>query len=267
MGLAIDTVLVASINPGAGGAVATVTASGDTLSVRNFTNPDSAYLENIIRMGTAAGFVGVTSPLLHDNTRGIRITPAESPSVFALPAEVTQGLQAQDTLTVTLSGGAAETDIALLSLYYTNLPGVSARLHSRGDIAGNVANIKPIAVAVTSSATIGAWVDTVLTTTENLLHANTDYAVLGYSANAALGAVGIKGIDTGNLRVAGPGSTSEFPTTDYFALMSDRTGRPHIPVFNAANVNGTFASVCASTASVAATVEFICAELNNNLAN
>lgn len=267
MGLAFDTLLVAATNPGAGGIVGNTAASGDPLSIRNFNQPDTAYLENIIRMGTAAGFVQVQSPLLHDNVFGIRITPAESPSLYSLPAELTQGLQAQDTLTVTISGGAAETDIALLSVYYTNLPGVAARLHSRGDIAGNIKYIKPIRVAVTSSATVGAWVDTVLTTTENLLHANKDYAVLGYMSNAALGAIGIKGIDTGNLRACGPGSTSEFVTTDYFALMSDRTGRPHIPVFNAANVNGTFASVCAATASVAATVELICAELVNNLAN
>lgn len=267
MGLAIDTVLVAAINPGAGGAVGTITASGDSLSVRNFNPPDQAYLEGIIRMGTAAGFVGVTSPLLHDNVRGIRITPSESPAVYALPAEVTQGLQAQDTLIVTISGGAAETDVALLQIYYTNFPGLAARLHSRGDIAGNVANVKPIAVAVTSSATIGAWVDTVITTTENLLHANSDYAVLGFSTNAALAAIGVKGPDTGNFRVCGPGSTSEFVTDDYFALMSDRTGRPHIPVFNSANANGTFVSVCASTASVAATVELICVELTNNLPN
>lgn len=267
MGLAFDTVLVAATNPGAGGIVGNTASSGDTLSVRNFNPPDSCFLENIIRMGTTAGFVQVQSPLLHDNVFGIRITPAESPSLFSLPAELTQGLQAQDTFVVTIAGGAAEIDLALLQLYYTNLPGVSARLHSQGDIAGNVRYIKPIRIAVTSSATVGTWVDTVLTTTENLLHANKDYAVLGYMSNAALGAIGIKGIDTGNLRVAGPGSTSELATTDFFTAMSNLTGRPHIPVFNAANVNGTFVSVCAATASVAATVELICAELLNNLSN
>lgn len=267
MGYAMDTILVSAVNPGASGIVGTVATSGDVLSVRNFNPPDSAWLEGITRMGTAAGFVQVQSPLLHDNVFGIRITPLESPSLFSLPVEATQSLQAQDTLTVTISGGAAETDIALLYVYYSNLPGVSARLHSLGDIQGNVKYIKPIRIAVTSSATIGAWVDTVLTTTENLLHANKDYAVLGYMGNVALGGIGIKGIDTGNLRCAGPGSTQELGTDDYFVALSNMTGRPHIPVFNAANVNGTFTSVCASTASVAATVELICAELVTNLTN
>lgn len=262
---AIDTVLVSAVNPGATGAAGVVSTSGDSLSVRNFPTANKGYLENIIRMGTTAGFVGVTSPLLHDNVRGIRITPAETPSVFSLPGQANQELQPQDTFVVTISGGAAETDIALLSLYYENLPGGAARLCSWGDISNNIDNIKPIAVAVTTSATIGAWVDTVITTTEDLTHANTDYAVLGYMSNTALGAIGLKGIDTANLRAAGPGSTQEFPTTQYFAWMSEKTGRPHIPVFNSANKNGTFVSTCAATASVAATVELICCELITNL--
>lgn len=267
MGYALDTILVSAINPGAGGIVGTVAPSGDPLSVRNFNPPDMAYLEGITRMGTTAGFVQVQSPLLHDNVFGIRITPSESPSLFSLPAEVTQALQAQDTFVVTIAGGAAETDIGILYLYYTNLPGVAARLHSAGDIAGNIKYVKPIRVAVTSSATVGTWVDTVITTTENLLHANKDYAVLGYMDNAAYGAIGLKGIDTGNLRVCGPGTVSELATTDFFVAMSNLTGRPHIPVFNAANANGTFASVCAATASVAGVVELICAELTTNLLN
>lgn len=265
MGLAFDTVLVSAVNPGAAGIVGTTAPSGDTLTVRNFAQTDSAFLENIIRMGTTAGFVGVTSPLLHDPIFGIRITPGESPSLFSLPPYQTQSLQPQDTFTVTIAGGAAETDIALLQLYYTNLPGSQARLHMPGDIQGNVDNVKPLRVAVTSSATVGAWTDTVITTTENILHANTDYAILGYMSNTALGCVGIRGIDTGNLRAAGPGATLELGTTDFFVKMSMATGRPHIPVFNAANANGTFASVCAATASVAAVVEFICVELHTNL--
>lgn len=267
MGYAADTILAAAVNPGAGPTAATTTASGDSLAVRSFLASDQAFLDNIIRMGTTAGFAQVRSPLFHDNVRGIRITPAESPSVFSLPGAAAQRLQPQDTLIAELSGGAAETDVMLLSTYYSNLAGANARLHHWGDIANNIQSVKPISIAVTSSATIGAWVDTALTTTENLLHANTDYAVLGYMSNTALAAIGLKGIDTSNLRACGPGSTQEFPTTQYFKYMNEKTGRPYIPVFNAANAAATFVSVCAATASVAATVELICLELATNLAN
>lgn len=267
MGLAVDTVLCAATNPGAGPTAATVAASGDTLAVRNSNSARKAYLENIIRQGATAGFVQVRSPMLHDNVQGIRITPAESPALYALPEEVDQVLQPQDNLIVELSGGAAEVDIALLQIYYEDLPGISARLHNWSEIQNNSKSIKPLRVAVVTNATPGAWQDTVITTSENLLHANTDYAVVGYSASAALGFVGIKGAATGNLRIGGPGSTSEFATTDFFALMAQRNGRPWIPVFNSADAAGVFVSTCASTASVAATVELILVELQTNLSN
>lgn len=264
---ALDAILVNAINPSAGPAAGTVIASGDSLSVRNFPQTNNAYLDNIVRMGTTAGFVQVRSPLLHDNVQGIRITPAESPSVFSLPGVALQVAHPQDTFIVELSGGAAETDIAILTMYYENLPGASARLHMWSDISPIVKNIKPIRVAVTTSATVGAWVDTIITVSEDLTHANTDYAVLGYAPNAALGYVAIKGIDTGNLRAGGPGATQELATTNYFVAMSNDNGRPAIPVFNAANKNGTFVSTCAATASVTAVVELICAELTTNLPN
>lgn len=264
MGIAADTVLVAAINPSTS-ANGTVTASGDSLSVRSFPPQNPAYLEGITRMGTTAGFAQVRSPLLHDNVQGIRITPGESPSLFALPSQTQQTLQPQDTFIVTMSGGASETDIVLLFIYYTNIGGATARLVNPGDIQGNILYAKPIQIAVTTSATIGGWVDTVITTTEDLTHANKDYAILGYTANTALGCIAIKGIDTGNLRIGGPGSTQEFPVADYFVTMSQRTGRPHIPVWNSANKNGTYVSTCAATASVAATVELNCVELVNNI--
>lgn len=264
MGLAIDTVLGFAVNPGAGPAACTA-AQGDTFVVRNFANSATAFLENIVRMGTAAGFVQVRSPLLHDMVRGIRVTPGESPAIYALPAQAAQPLEPTDQLTVEMSGGAAETDIVGLINYYTDLPGASARLHSWGDISGNIDNIKPLAVAVTSSATAGQWSDTVITATEDLLHADTDYAVLGYSTNTALGLVAVRGIDTSNLRVGGAGSTLEFPTTEWFIRQSDKHGTPHIPVFNSNNKGGTVVSVAAATASVGATVELILAELKTRV--
>ena len=265
MGLAADTVLASAVNPGAGGATAVVTTSGDSNVVRYFNPSSNAYLDLVTRMGTTAGFAQVTSPALHDAVTGIRVTPGESPSVFAMPAGGSQPLEPGDTLSLTVSGGAAETDVMALHTYYQDCPGFNARLHSIGDIQGNIDNIKTQRVSVTSSATIGAWADTLVGATENLLVANKDYAVLGFISNTALAVIGIKGGDTGNLRVCGPGSTLEFATSQYYWWQSDRTGRPYIPVFNQQNVNNTFVSVAAATASVAAVVTLIVAELINRV--
>ena len=265
MGLALDTVVTSAVNPGAGPASFTATTSGDSLTVRNFAPSDYARLLMIARRGATSGFFRVRSPLLHDNVRGYMFTTGETPSLHAMPAEIAQPLIAQDALIAEGSGGAAETDLGILGIFYSNLLGAAARLHMRGDFASLVKSMKPITVAVTSSATIGAWTDTVITTTEDLTHANTDYAVLGYISSVALGWVAIKGIDTGNLRVGGPGSVNVEDTSNHFLWQSFLHQLPLIPVINSANKGGTFVSVVDSAASTAATITLITAELSQQL--
>ena len=206
--------------------------------------------------------------MFHDDVRGIQFTPGSSPMQFLLPREIGQNLISQDTLALSMSGClAAETDVAVLSIYYSNLNGVSARLHSWGDISGNVKSIKPLEVDVAASATPGQWNDVVLTTTENLLHANTDYAVLGYVLDKGCAAVGIRGMETGNLRITGPGVVTQMDTSDFFVRMSELYGTPHIPVINSANSASTYVSLIEGTAATAHKVQLILAELSTNLSS
>jgi len=79
---------------------------------------------------------------------------------------------------------------------------------------------------------VGAWTDTLITVTENQLHANKDYAVLGYQLSAALTMFGVKGSATGNLRVCGPGASTTLDISEYFVQMSQWNNVPYIPVFN-----------------------------------
>lgn len=266
MGRAIDTVAFRAVNPGAGGAAATA-ATGDSGMIRSFPNQNNAWLIELLRAGGTAGFTQVTSPMLCDNVRGIRYTTAENPSRLLIPAGAMQKLTPGDTLAVTISGGAAETDVAALSVYYDNLPGASARLHSWGDISGLIANLKPMNVAVATNATAGQWSDTVITTTENLLDANTDYAVLGFITDVAICALGVKGTETGNLRICGPGSTASDVTSNYFVNMSNMLGQPCIPVFNANNRGGVFVSTLDAAAATSINAQLILAQLSQNLPN
>jgi hypothetical protein len=261
---AIDTVVGAATNPGAAFTAVTFD-SGDSGVVRNFAQTDSAYLERITRVGGTSGAARILSPLLHDNVRGITFTSAESPTHYLMPQQRGERLNPQDTLTVQVTGGAAETDVVALSIYYSNLPGATARLYNWSDIMPLIAHIKPMEVDCTNSATKGAWTDTVITTTENLLKANTDYAVLGYVTDISQAMVGLKGTETGNLRVCGPGATLTDTTTNFFVEWSQREGTPHIPVFNAANSGSTFVSTCDITASTTPKVQLILAQLSSNL--
>lgn len=263
MGLAIDTILAEVTNSAA--LTPVTVAAGNSLSVRPFSPPAQAFLENLIIKGGQATTARLTSPLLHDAVRGINLISAQAPTVWPLPKDVGQPLQSQDNLSLQGNSGAANSSAFGLVVYYTNTGGASARLYSWGDISGQIVNIKPLEIDVAASATIGQWNDTAITTTENLLKANTDYAVLGYIVDVACALVALRGSDTSNLRVGAPGYAGTLDTANYFVDESERTGRPHIPVINAANANNTTVSVADNAAGTAVKVQLILAQLAQTL--
>lgn len=266
MGLAIDTVGFAATNPGATLTAATP-ASGDSFTVRNYAQGSQAHLENIIRGGAATGEVAVRSPLMYDNTTGIRVGSSTSPQKWTIPHEQGQLVQAQDTLGVLVTGGTAEVDCGALTIYYDNLPGAAARLHAWGDIAGAIMGFKTLKVALTTGATAGTWTDTAIYTTESDLKANMDHAVLGILVDTAVDIIGIKSGETNNFRVCQPGYIAVEDTSDYFVRWSNDNGRNHIPVFNSANAQTTFVSTMHHTASLALNAYLFLAALSPNLSS
>lgn len=264
MGLAIDTVAY-DVHNAATTAIGLTTAtqpSGDPAQIRSFKDGSYAYLENVYVQGAAAPRrVRLISPRLHDNVTGVSFQANENPTEFLLPSEVMQPLYSVDTITVQADAAASSDTVACLLNYYTDAPGLNADLRPWAQIRPRILGIKPVEVDVTSSATIGAWSDTVITTTENQLKANYEYAVLGFESSAALCAVGLKGPATSNLRIAVPGASPTLKLTEYFKYLEDLTGRPHIPVFQANDRGATFISVLANAASVAANVFAILAWL------
>ena len=264
MGLAIDTigtyVTAGATNPTS---LKTVTVStGDSLQIRSFPATNWARLEHMIYQGAAKGKNRVMSPLMHDNVTGLTFASADTVSYHLMSRHAIQQVYPTDTLSAFSSAAAAASGILALGVYYQNLPSSGARLANWSDIAGSIANIKGLECDVTSSGTVGTWSDTVINTTDKQLHANTDYAVIGYDCDTALAVVGVKGNETGNLRVCGPGPGTSFDTPDYFAQMSVITGNPHIPVFNSNNQGAYYVSCLANSASVASKVYLILAELS-----
>lgn len=259
--VAIDTVLGHATNPGATLSAVTM-ATGDSLTVRYSPPNNNITLERIFRAGTSTGQVRLTSPRLHDNVVGLSFKSAESPTVFLLPQNVGQMLYPQDNLSLSVTGGTAETDLAALGIYYTSLPGSDARLYMPADILPNIKHLHTIEVDITNSGTIGNWTDTAINTTEDQLKANQDYAVLGYVADTAIALVGVKGSDTGNLRICGPGTTNTDDTSQYFVEMALREGTPHIPVFNSANKSSTYVSTADSAASSTSHITLVTALMN-----
>lgn len=260
MGVAIDTVVFSATNPGAGGAAAAANAA-DTLGVRSFAASGKATLEFLARQGATEGFVEVKSPRMHDSTRGLHYITAETPSVVLMPRQTGQPVYSSDAFSVSLSGGGAEVDAGAFGIYYSDLDGSNARIYDWSQLAGSVEAIKPVEVDVAAQATSAGWTDTAINATENLLEANRFYALLGYVVDVACLVVGIKGPETGNYRLCGPGPTQSFPTSDYFLRMNDLHKKPYIPVISANNRANVFCSTALVSTAATPKVELIFALL------
>jgi hypothetical protein len=238
-------------------------ATGDSLTVRNFPAQNPAYLMAMLRGSVALGTIRVRSPLLHDNVNGIQVTlaAAENPALYAYPCPGVQTLKPQDNLIVEVTGGSAY-DVGALTIYYTAGSPYAARLHQYGDFKGMIKSIVTVTTTCTIGSTPVAWVDTAISGT--LLHANTDYAVLGMFTDLITSVIAIKGVDTNNMRIGMAGRTSMYDTSDYFVKLSERSGLPCIPVFNAANAASTYVSIIDTASSGSSIVTLVLAECGTN---
>src|SRR5882672_6938558 len=101
---------------------ATVTAAaavaGDSLIIRSTAS--RVRLLNMWIDTDALGFVQVTSPKLHDNTRGLRVRTQVHQPFPLLPWETMQDLYPVDTLAATIASaaGAGKIDNLTLMVYY-----------------------------------------------------------------------------------------------------------------------------------------------------
>ena len=264
-GRAVDTVLC-SATVGAASAFPTnlpATGTGDSLTVRGTVAESKAHLMAFITQSdAAANKFQIKSPLLHDNVTGLTWKVPENPSIFLVPEYSSVDLEEQDTLTVSGQSGAATTITAALVIAYDDLRGTDAQLFRWSDIHPDIRKYKSVEVQLGAIA-VGAWTDTLITATEDQLHADKSYAVIGYTVSPALCVIALKGVATGNLRLGGPGFAQTISLSDYFVEMSEYHQRPYIPVFQANDRRAVNISAAngVAVAAQAATVSLIVAEL------
>lgn len=251
MGRAIDTIL-AYATAGAAAAFPTALAAtnGDSLQIRSFNDQKQAWVQAIIYSAGGGQLAQVKSPLMHDNVTGFTFQPGEVPSQFMLPPEYGISLQPNDNLSANGAIAAAGTITMGIVVYYEDVKGADAQLVNWADIKGMIKYTKSVQVQLGAIA-VGAWTDTPITNTENQLHANKYYAVIGYQVDPAVDIIGFKGVATGNLRACGPGPVSSLDISEYFIALSEKSGRPCIPVFNS-NDRQAFYVSAANHAAVAA---------------
>lgn len=218
-------------------------AAGDSLQIANCDFSKVVRLLNMWSDQQTAGFLGVRSPKLHDAVRGIRVKNTASTVTPLLPLGTAQKLFPQDVLTAEQSGSATAGDIetGALLVYYEDLPGVAARFITYDDLMKRGVNTKSVQNTITTGAAGGYSGSAAINAVEDLLKANTDYALCGYETDVEIAVIGWKGPDTGNVRVGGPGNPSlKHLTGTWFVRLAREFGLPLIPVINSANKGATF---------------------------
>lgn len=253
---AIEVVTGRVTNPGASFTALTAN-TGNSFAIRSHTPEGTAYIAEAWTQNASAGSLRIRSPRLHDDVVGIRHIANPAAVRRLWPEEARQPVFPQDTLTVEMTGGAAEVDAAALFIYYEQLGGIAARLLAWEEVMPRIEALHAFPVAITGPATSGDWsAGNILTTTVNEFKANRDYAFLGYTLDAECLAVAIAGTDTGNLKVGGPGPLFADETRAFYVDQSRRLGKPCIPVINAANAPGTLAHIARITAAGTVNVTF-----------
>lgn len=239
-------------------------AAGDSLAVRNCPFEAKVQLLSAWADNQAAGALRVRSPKLHDNVQGLRMNVVASVVQPLIPDAFIQRLWPQDQLVVEQTGSAVAADIesGALLVYYEDLPGAEGRFIDVETLRERMVNVVGVENTLALGVAGGYSGEEAINAEFDLLKANTDYALMGYLVSAECATVGWRGVDTGNLRVAGPGCDDvKDVTRNWFVNLSTCFKLPLIPVFNAANKAGFLVDGVQDENGVDVTVVSLLAEL------
>lgn len=244
--------------------VALAAAPGDSLTIKNGT---AARCLAIWADLQGAGVIQLIRPTSgHDTTRDLRFELAASQIELLTALGIAFPLAPQETLLPTITGSvvAGDVDTVVMLNEYDNLNGLGdQRLLGWDEVERRMENL--VTLDVTIAAAVGpafAASEETIFADSDLLKANREYAIIGYRVRQECAAVYVKGPDTSNLRIGGPGNDLQGEVTaQWFAMLSRAYGRPMIPVVNIGNKGSTVVGVHADENAGNINVSFILALL------
>lgn len=265
MGRALEVVGGFATNPGAVFTVLTP-STGQSFTVRGTDVTKGTWLLNHWAFNASAGEMRIRSPRLHDFFSGIRsrVTAAFTSPLFGhvVSTGYAQRLYAQDLLTTELTGGGAEIDTAAILIGYEDLGGVAGRFIDVPTLKKIGLNEVTIEVTVVAPATGNFGGAVAINSSIDNLIANTDYAILGGLTDTRGNAVGVTGVDFGNLRVGFPAEPTLRDELGYwFMKLAFGFNGAWIPVFNSANKTQTTVDVATNGAGGTYIINLNCVQL------
>lgn len=264
----------------------TLTANtGDTLNVANYGGDPSVSAARITEMwgidSTSVAELSVvyTRPQsTHDQQRGVR---------FSIPALVPGGansvaghnllggygvidLYKSDAGTFTVSTTAADNVLVSYVTEYTDLPGVAGVFSNWAQISALQLSTVGIRVSAVASGTRGAYGATrAFNADDARLHANTWYAILGWTVQTPVTTISLTGPDWGGQRIGGPAGVANLDNATWFVdqdvkwrTLSGMGPGGLIPCFNSNNKGSINVIVADGQASTTPKIDFLLYELS-----
>jgi len=220
--------------------------TGDSATFFNVPIGSPAFLAEIWGVDDSNSCeLSLTATRFHDQVFGIRtqlpdgsaLAPAGRASLVS-PGGFDQPVYPSDVLTVQAAGQNGDNVNVTFIMYYQDIPGIAAALAGWDAVKAAMKNLVGIHVSLTPGS--GDWGASVaLNAADNRLHANTFYAVLGFTSDIPCAAIGLSGIDTGNLRVGGPVLADPEHDAYLFADLAKAYQASLIPVINSNNAGST----------------------------
>jgi hypothetical protein len=253
-----------------------VANTNDALAVANFNDGEANLLEMWGNDSTSTMEVQMiyTRPQsTHDQSHGLRVQNASLLAAVAakvgaqeyLPGKVGFQLYKSDTAVVQVTSTAADNVAVSWNILYDDLPGAAGVFISPGQAQQLQNSIVGINVAAVTSATRGAYgASRAFNADDARLHANTWYAIMGYTLASPIMTVSLVGPDWGGQRIGGPGDPLTFRTGSWFMDQSDKWQKPLIPCFNSNNVGNINVALADVAASSTPGLDFILYELTGN---
>lgn len=247
--------------------------SGDSLSVANFNTGEANLLEMWGNDSTSVmeGQLIYSRPQsTHDQSHGFRFQNASLLAGSAakvgaqeyLPGYVGCQLYKSDSATIQVTTTASDNAMVSYTILYDDLPGASAVFISPQQASNLQNSIVGINVAAQTSSTRGAYGSSrAFNADDARLHANTWYAIVGYTLQTPICTISLIGPDWGGQRIGGPGDPLTFRTGSWFMDQSVKWNKPLIPCFNSNNVGNVLVALADVAAQSTPGLDFTLYEL------
>jgi hypothetical protein len=254
MGEFLDSITVFADNvTGGGGWDSLPAVAGQSLSLRYLGEGSTAeLLECWGGNNNSKCDFSIRSPLLHDNTRGMRFSYEFNPTLNVADGNpqlfmgpyYTQHYQPTDTLVVeTLATATADVTFTQL-IRYTTSQAIGGRFLSYDVVKARAVNRVGIRVSPSAHATTSTFgTAEAINSDDDRLKANTEYALVGINTDLPFTTLIFYGPDTGNLPIAVPGHWNNRVSADWFYELSRRFNTPLCPVINSNNKSVTYTAV------------------------